>query len=549
MRRLSLNAILIFLAACASTQQTHPLSTDPAVRSALGVIQPNALQSHIEFLADDLLEGRETASRGYDLGAAYVASQFRQIGLEAGVDGGWYQRLPLRTAMIDREKSSMTLLRGEKEELLRPNVDYAMYADPARDDVSAEGGLVFAGYGLTSAELKRDDYAGIDARGKIVVLLSGAPSIAEHTLRAYYSDSSAKARNAAAHGAIGILTIRTPGDERQTAWERITASTGQSLMTLVEPSGPWTAVPEIRVSAILSPEETLKIFEGAPMSVAQIDEARKNDSLHGFDLPGKLRMRRVSNTVMSEGKNVVGVLRGSDPVLSREYIVVSAHLDHLGLAPSGDDRIYNGALDNGSGVATIIEVARAMKAMPAPPRRSILFVAFAGEEKGGLGSNYFARNPPLRDGKLVADINIDMFQMIFPVADMVSRGQQHSTLQKHVDRAARELGVKLSPDPEPEQVRLVRSDQYSFIKEGIPAMIIKAGFESSDPAIDGPKRMKEWTAKVYHSPADDTKQPIDYPSGVRFAQLNTLVAWYTANDPETPRWNEGDFFLRMFGKK
>jgi Zn-dependent M28 family amino/carboxypeptidase len=552
MRRITFLS-LIFFAACRTAQVAAPLParTDPAVTAALNAITADALRGHIEFLADDLLEGRETGTRGFDVAAAYVASEFRSVGLSPGAKGSWYQPVTLRSAKLDRTRTSLTLIDANgKEELLQLDADYVMSADPARDETTAEGNLVFVGYGITSPELGRDDYASIDARGKIVVLLAGAPEIKEHTLRAYFSDSTNKSRIAAEHGAVGILSLRVPSDQRRIPWEKVVAAvSAQSVMTPVDPvKGPIVAVPQIAANAYLSPSGVEKVFRGAAQTPEQIDEAKKANTLRSFDLPFRARIRRASVSTLTESRNVVGLLPGSDPKLADEYLVVSAHLDHLGISATGTDRINNGALDNASGVATIMEVARAFHAMPSPPRRSILFVALTGEEKGELGSEYFARNPPLEHGRLVADINIDMFQMIFPIGDMVARGQQHSTLQKPVERAAAELGVTLSPDPEPEQVRLVRSDQYSFIKQGIPAMIIKAGFQSSEPSIDGPKKMKEWTEKMYHSPSDDTNQPIDYPSGVRFAQLNTLIAWYVAIADETPRWNEGDFFARTFAK-
>lgn len=540
--------LLPFLLSCATTSPQSP-APDARVSAALATIRPEAIRGHIEFLADDSVEGRETGTRGFDVASAYVASEFEEAGLEPGTPAGWFQPVTLRSAIIDKARSSMTIERDGVKETLGMGTDYALAADPGREDEDVEGAVVFVGYGVTAPDASYDDYANApDVSGKIVLVIGDIPPKFDATQRAFYGDTLNKAKNAAARGAIGIMVMRTPTMQKRVPFARRAEAASRSAMTWVAPDGtPHVDIPNFHFLGSLSDSGAAKIFAGSSTSAEEIEKSLANGKPQPLELPVRVHVIRHSSGSNIVSRNVVGLLRGSDPKLTDEYLVISAHLDHLGVASSGDDRIFNGALDNASGVATIIEIARAMQHMPQRPRRSLLFVALTAEEKGELGSDFFAHFPPVPKSQIVGDINIDMFQMIFPIADYVSRGHEHSTMGIAVERAARELHATLSPDPEPEQVRFVRSDQYSFTKAGIPSMIIKAGFQSADPTINGPEKMKEWTAKIYHTPADDTKQNIDYPSGVRFTQLNALVAWYVANADQRPKWNPGDFFGERFG--
>ena len=265
---------------------------------------------------------------------------------------------------------------------------------------------------------------------------------------------------------------------------------------------------------------------------------------HSFPLNSTVAMRTASVFEDVKSENVVGVLRGSDAKLRNETVVVSAHLDHLGnhSPAKGGDSIYNGAYDNASGIACLIEIARGLVA--APPRRSVIFVALTGEEKGLQGSKFFVRHPPVPRSSIVADVNMDMFLMLYPVADLIALGGEHTSIGPLAARAANAAGMQMSPDPYPEEVRFIRSDQFSFVEGGIPAIHLKPGIKSLDPALDGAAITRNWLRRVYHSPADDMSQHFDFASGARYVEANLRLVKAIADAPERPTWNRGDFFSR-----
>ncbi|HEX3110461.1 MAG TPA: M28 family peptidase [Thermoanaerobaculia bacterium] len=496
------------------------------------------VKAHIDFLASDVLEGRETGSRGYDVAAEYVASEFEALGLEHS-----FQPVRFRTAMIDAANCTMRLgdrtFAHKKEVIFRP--------DFTRTASDAEGDVVFVGFGL------KNDYATMDVHGKIVAMLSGAPPNFPSDQRAFYSDSLRKLQLAASRGAIGVMTIPTRTDAKRFSWEKAVAQPDMRGMRTLDFDQVSDVVPEIRASVGLGPTATAALFAHAPVTLETVlDDAEKSIS-HSFPTNLHASIHTATTHGTAESENVVGVLRGSTK--PDEYVVYTAHLDHLGMKADGDDRIYNGALDNASGDAALIEIARAFAALPQRPARSIAFVAVTGEEKGELGSNYFAAHPAIDEASLrtrhhvVANINMDMFTMLFPVGDVIALGAEHSTLGDSVADAAKRSGFTVSPDPLPEEVRFIRSDQYSFVKHGIPAITFKAGSRSLDPAVDGDKVTREWLRNVYHTVHDNPDQKLDYASGARWADLNFYIGLAAANAPDAPQWKPNDFFGGMFGHR
>lgn len=504
-------------------------------------IGPQAMRAHVNFLASDALEGRETGTRGYDVAAAYVAAQFEAVGAEpAGDDGTYFHRVPMRTFLVDGQESTFTIDGKELEH--RKDVLIAAGLEPTRD---VDAPAVFAGFGITAPELKHDDYAGIDVRGKIVVLLQGSPPHFPHSQRAYYSSGTVKLANAVARGAVGVVNVRTLESERRYSWERtITAGESNSLRALDRNGVPMETFPQLRGGAGISPAASRELF-GSEKYDAILADAEK-----GITRPYALNKRIAIHTVTSiaddASVNVVAMVRGSE--LPDEHVVISAHLDHVGINYSGEDgdRIRNGALDNASGIAALIEIARAAAAMKPRPRRTIVFAAVTGEEKGMPGSMSFADRPPM-PGTIVANLNMDMITMLFPMKTLVALGMEHSTLGPLARAAAERNGFTIQDDPLPEEVRFVRSDQFSFVKKGIPAISYKGGLVSSDPAIDGDKLTRDWLRAIYHTPADEPGQKLDYDSGARWARANLDLAVAIANAKERPRWNEGDFFGTKFG--
>lgn len=522
-----------------------PILLFAAISGAQTQVTPAAIASHIHFLASDVLEGRETGTRGFEIAAEYGRAQFASIGLQP-VHDDWFQHFALRAAKLDEEHSSLTVngqtLVIRKDFLLRP--------DFARTEATTEGSLVFVGFGATAPELHHDDYAGIDARGKIVVMLTGAPKPFPSDQRAYYSSADVKRHNASAHGAVGILTISSTIDEARTPFEKRARQSGIMPMTYLDAAGkPVDVIESLAGSASLSHAAAELLFNGAQVSLDRILADAEAGLAHSFALNGTAAIKTVTHFSQMQSENIIGVLPGSDPRLRDEYVVVSAHLDHLGNHPAADgsDGLYNGAYDNGSGIACLIEIARNLASGPRP-KRSVLFVALTGEEKGEQGSEYFVHFPPVPAKQLVADINMDMFLMIYPVADLVPLGGEHSTLGAAADVAAHAAGFEVSPDPYPEEVRFIRSDQYSFVKAGIPAIHLKPGNKSTDPSVDGAKLTRDWLRTIYHSPKDDLSQKFDFASGARYAETNLRLVLSVANAEQRPEWTTGDFFGETFGR-
>ena len=430
--------------------------------------------------------------------------------------------------------------------------DFLLAPDFARQTVDVSAPVVLAGFGVTAPELRYDDYRDVDVHGKIVLLVSGAPKTFPNDQRPYYSSGDVKRKNAAAHGAAGILNLASITDEARYPFEKRVQQSGITPMTILDPSGkPVSAIEALKVSATLSRDAAAALFANTPATLDAVLAAAEKGV--GTSLPlGKVAAAHTVSTFAEvESENVIGILHGVKAGFSQpESVVVSAHLDHLGNHPpsgaaaaSPADGIYNGAYDNASGIACLIEIAKAMSRGP-KPKRSVMFVAFTGEEKGDQGSRFFARYPPVPRRNIVADVNMDMFLMLYPVGDVVLLGGEHSSLGALAAAAAKASGFAVSPDPYPEEVRFIRSDQYSFVEEGIPAIHIKPGNKSRDASIDGAKVTREWLRNVYHSPRDDMSQTFDFASGARYAEMNLRLVRAVANGPR-PTWTAGDFFARV----
>lgn len=516
--------------------------------AALQGIRPEAIRAHMSFLADDMLEGRGTGSPGYLLAAKYVAAQFEQLGLSpAGEDDGYLQWMQLRETRQVGDQCHLALVGPDGERKLKYAEDFLMRGDAVREHTEGEADLVYVGFGVRAPQLGYDDYEGVDVEGKIVVMLRGAPPTFPHNERAYFASGAKKRNTAVAQGAIGMVTFLIPEDAAKRPWKKIVVnSTIASMRTLGAHGEPLDVSPEILITARLSQAGAEAFFTGAASSLEDVFAAASAGKPHPFDLPHRARYARTSRHGTLRSCNVAGLLEGSDPVLRRETVVFTAHLDHLGVGEAVDgDAIYNGAFDNASGTSVMIEVARAFASLPQAPRRSVLFLAVTGEEKGLLGSKFFIENPTVSLDDIVANVNLDMFLMLHPLRDIIAFGEEHSTLTQPVARAAKHLGFEVTPDPMPSEVIFVRSDQYEFVKKGIPAIFLVAGFKGHEP---GKVSGETWMRDIYHTQKDDMDQYIDLQSGVTFARANLMIGWEIANAEKRPHWNAGDFFGDLFGR-
>ena len=517
---------------------------DEEFREAAREIRPETLRAHMGFLAHDLLEGRRTGTRGHEIAALYVASIFDASGLEPGApDGTYFQRVPLRRPEV--AAAELDLVWDTRRQRLRPEEDYAPVGHPIREESRLRAPAVFVDHGVVAPELGVDDYAGVDVAGKIVVTLTGAAPRLEPGPRAHFSSEVLKAENAVARGALGMLSIPPPELLERFPWWKLAEHISEGHEFWLDGAGVprETAPADLVAAAWLHPDAAAVLFERAPNTLAAAREAIERGDSVAFDLGVDVHLAISTRHSDSQSTNVVARWPGCDPELRDEYVVVTAHLDHVGIGePADGDAIYNGAYDNASGVATLLAVAQAFAHRP-PPRRSVLFVATTAEEEGLVGASYFVAHPA--PGVPVANINLDGNLMLFPTRQVMAIGAEHSSLERAVAAVAARLGRQVSPDPQPDRVRFIRSDQYAFVKRGIPALFLLNGFTSADPSIDGPAIIGEWEATVFHTPGDDLDQPMDFGVGASFALLVFELVREVADATARPAWKKGDFFARF----
>lgn len=536
------SAVLVFttlLVACGRDADPEPSVPAGAMR----------IEADLRFLADDLLEGREAGTRGYDLAALYVASRFRALGLEpAGDDGSYFQAVPLLRGWLERDGARLELIRDGRIRAFAFQDEYLPGRSFGQAEVAVAAPLVFVGQGVHAPEFDVDHFSGLDLKGKIAVVVSGAPSTLPSDPRAFYSSGREKLKALAERGAVGVITLPDPARAERMPWQRMARNWDRPGMRLRAPDGsPIDEIASLRASAMISLEAATALFEGAAMELDEVLERLADGTVTGFDLPGSVVLASRSRIEAVEGRNVVARLPGRDRKRADEHVVFSAHLDHVGIGAQIDgDGIHNGALDNALGSAILLETARLAAEAGQAPRRSLLFVAVTAEEKGLLGAEHFAANPGVA-GELVANVNIDMPIVLWPQNDVVPIGIEHSSLQREVEAAAKELDIMLSPDPRPEEVVFIRSDQYAFIRQGVPAVYLKGGLEPADGEYAG--RAEDFLRNHYHQPSDEVSLPIHYPSAEQMARLNFVIGQRVADADKAPRWNKDDFFGERFGKR
>jgi hypothetical protein len=512
----------------------------PAPQAA-DVVASQRVRADVEFLASDLLEGRDTGSKGYEIGASYVASQFRAIGLQpGGSNGGWYEQVPFRRA-VHPEAPVASLLMGGKTIELTPAKDFAARPSIVEQTRNLDLPLVFVGHGISDRKLGIDDYAGLDVRGKIAVVLEGAPPGLPSEVSAHLDSS--KAITAAANGAAGVIEIAQTG--QRPGFSRI-AYYDRPVVDWIDPTGKTRSQSaSVGLVASISPEIASKLFASAGKDFSRINAAsKKPGSLHGFDLGARLKLSDKMQWTDFSSPEVIGLLPGTDPALKGQYVVLMGHLDHLGIkttAKPGEDSIYNGALDNAAGVATMLEAAREFVASGKPPRRSVLFIANTGEEKGLRGADYFAAHPTVPASSIVGLVDLDMPLLLYPFTDVIAFGADHSTVARAVADAASSMGVAVSPDPMPEETIFVRSDHYRFVTRGVPAILLMTGYANGGEPI-----WKDFLSKTYHKVNDDLTQSILWDQGARYAELNYRISRTLADADQRPLWYEDDYFGDTF---
>jgi hypothetical protein len=523
--------------------------------------------NHVEFLASDDLAGRDVGSPGFEKAASYVEGQFKEIGLKPGASGGYRQPVKLESRVLVPDQSKLSIARNgpvgaqgsptiQNEEPLVPREDATLSARGELDG-SADVAMEFVGYGLSIREANWDDLSGVDLHGKIAVYVNAmAPANVSDNVRSHVNSAAERWAVLKKAGAIGIATFPNPRPPAGMNPDAAPAGRGAGGGA-GRGGGPAAPQPTVVladrdlqdqsgqvISMTVTRAGAAKFLAGTGHTIDELDQlVADKKPLPRFPLNKTLRVHASVQRTPIDSENVVGIYEGSDSRLKNEYVVMSAHLDHVGVGrPVNGDNIYNGAMDDASGVASVIEIARLLKASGAKPKRSVLFVAVTGEEKGELGSKYFAAHPTVPFDRIVADVNLDMFLPLYPLKVIEVQGLVESSLGDTVRLAAKDLGVDVQTDREPEQNRFTRSDQYSFIKRGIPSLAFKFGYEFGSP---DEKTRRAWVRDVYHKPNDDLKQPVDTDAAAKFDRVILDLLQRVANDPARPTWNDTSFFKRF----
>ena len=526
-----------------------PLTVPKPVITALEQVQPAAIKAHIAYLADDRLLGRQAGTPGYQMAVDYVTQQLKVLGVQPAGDAGTFvQKVRLRRAFLqpgatfaarDAQGATLPLTAGQ---------DYIVYPSPELPATTvANAPLAFAGFGISAPELGYDDYAGLDVKGKIVLIVRGAPRTFASTVASASQDLSGLLKTAMSHGAVGLLLASTHVG--------VLPDLRRGTYSVLGPDGKVAASRSFAVGSqqqfygAVSAATLQRFLQIAALDTTQVFAAIRSGKPASAVLKTTVSASAQARYQDIESFNVVGKIPGSDAKLREEYVVHSAHLDHLGIGASVQgDSIYNGAHDNASGVACVLEIAKIYSRLKEKPKRTMLFVFVTGEELGLLGSSAFAANPTVPKAKIVADINMDMPTLIAPLLSVVALGGQHSTLIEPVKKACAYMAIDLENDPEPEQNRFIRSDQYSFVTAGIPALHLKYGNKTADGRNNLSQQVQEWRAVTYHKPQDDINGRFDFEAGRKYVQLCFLIGYQVAQDAARPRWNKGDFFGQRYGK-
>lgn len=507
--------------------------------------------AHVQFLADDKLEGRNVGTPGYDKAVDYVESQFRAIGLKPAGTAGFRQPVKYDSRRLVADQTRLALVRDGKEETLAIGQDASLNARGELNGAK-DAPMVFVGYGLSIPDAGWDELKGIDLRGKIAVYVNAfAPVKVTDNVKSHVNTADERWAAIKRAGGIGVAVIPPPVAAPPTV-------TPQPATPGAPPPPPPPVITlsdrDVQnlsgqiVSLNVTARGAEKLFAGSGHTFAELMQlAKDNKPLPTFEIPGTLKMHAslIIDTLVAP--NVAALFEGSDPALKNEYVVMTSHLDHVGVGrPVNGDAIYNGAMDDASGIASMLQIAKMLKASGATTKRSILFVAVSGEERGLLGSRYFAAHPTVPFDNIVGNVNLDMFLPLYPLKVIEVQGFAESSLGESVRAVARELGVDVQTDREPEQNRFIRSDQYSFIRRGVPALAFKFGYEFGTP---DEKTRLTWVKERYHQPSDDLNQPVDLEAAARFTRVIMGLLQRVANDAKRPTWNDDSFFKRFASQK
>ena len=513
------------------------------------------LKAHIKFLADDLLEGRGTGARGGEIAAKYIAAQLEAIGAKgAGENGSFFQPVSLVGVKAD-PGTVLTISGSSGSETFKFADDFVAFTGAQTESIDVDADLVFVGYGINAPEQKWNDYKGSDTdyRGKILVMLVNDPpaTTAEPNLfggktLTYYGRWTYKYEEAARRGAVGAILLHTDQSAGY-PWSVVRTSNGSRRFDIVRGQNDSTPFLQFRSWVTDDAARRLMKLAGQDLDALRAKAATRDFQPVNLGLKGKLNLKSEVKRVAAP--NVVGILEGSDPSLKNEYVVYSAHWDHLGIgAPNKNgDTIYNGALDNASGVAVVLAIAETIARMPTAqrPKRSSLFLFPTAEEQGLLGAEWYAKHPAVPLDKTAANVNLDSMNVLGPTQDFIPLGAERSTLKAVVDSVARNMKLRVSPDARPEQGSFYRSDHFPFAKAGVPSISLKEGNDYVGRSKEwGEEQFRAYNTANYHQPSDEIRDTWDYRGMIQEGEIALAIGRMISDAPEKPRFNPGDEFAK-----
>jgi Zn-dependent M28 family amino/carboxypeptidase len=516
-------------------------------------INETTLRAHIKFLADDMLEGRGTGARGGELAAKYIASQLEASGVKgAAPDGSFFQPVSLVGVKAD-PGTELTISRGSGSETFKFADDFVAFTGAQTEEVDVDSDLVFVGYGISAPEQRWDDYKGSpdDFRGKILVMLVNdppatkeEPSLFGAKALTYYGRWTYKYEEAARRGAVGAILLHTD-ESAGYPWGVVRTSNGSWRFDIARTANDTTAFLKFRSWMTNDAAGRLMKLGGKDLATLRTQAAARSFQPVKLGLKGKLNLKSEVKRVAAP--NVVGVLEGSDPTLKSEYVVYSAHWDHLGIgAPNKDgDTIYNGALDNATGVACVLAIADSLARMPVAqrPKRSSLFLFPTAEEQGLLGAEWYAKHPVVPLAKTAANVNLDSMNVLGLTSDFIPLGAERSSLKAVVEAVAHDRGMRVSPDARPEQGSFYRSDHFPFAKAGVPSISLKEGNEYVGRSQEwAEQQFRAYNTAHYHQPSDELRDSWDFRGMIQEAEIAMDIGTRIANAPEMPKFNQGDEF-------
>jgi Zn-dependent M28 family amino/carboxypeptidase len=539
-------SILVSVTAFSQKKQAEPgaMRMPPAAFAAMQSINPERMRAHTRFLSHDLLEGRGTGQRGGDIAVEYIATQFATYGLKpAGDNGSYMQRVPMVGITPMPDTKFALVGPGSDSRDLKVLDDYVAYDQTQKPESDVNADIVFVGYGIEAPEYNWDDYKGVDVKGKVLLMLvnepgNDDPKFFKGRALTYYGRWTYKYEEAARKGAVGAILIHRT-DMASYGWE-VVRNSNSGEKSYLELDG----TPKLKVAAWvqLAVAEALAKKSGLDLNKLMAD-ARTRE-FKPVPLQSKLVAHMVSKVRPFSSNNVIGVLPGSDPKRKEEAVMFTAHYDHLGIRPDmPGDNIYNGADDNATGCAILLELGQVYGSAAQKPPRSIIFASVTAEEQGLLGSEYLGKHTPIPAGKITLDLNFDDVPPLGAPEEVEVSGAERTSFYPVVESLAKEFRLEIKPDSRPEAGHYYRSDHFSLARVGIPAFSVNQGmkFKGHDEAW-GRAQADEYTAKHYHQPSDEYHPEMDFTSDAAMARFGFALGWEAASLPHLVGWEKGDEF-------